>query len=343
MKRIFLFVFFFFSTLPVFAGDNLHIAQLGDFMLENGDTLKDLRVGYRTFGTLNQQKSNAILNPTWFGGTSEHLSHLIGRDKLIDSTDFFIICIDALGNGVSSSPSNSALQPGDSFPEFSVRDMVNSQYLLLTKILNIHHLYGIIGGSMGSMQVFQWLVSHPDFIDKAVAYVCTPKPSTFDLLIFNTYLQIIESGKKSNMPANEILKSLRMTQSLIARTPGYFVKNISHEKLPEFLNSYNDTSKTTFTVENWERQTRAMITHDITKSFGGAWEKTAAAIRSEVFIIVAEQDHYINPTPALKLAKLINARTLILKSNCGHLAVGCQLKLCREQIRDFFKNKHNQE
>ncbi|NOZ62618.1 MAG: alpha/beta fold hydrolase [Calditrichaeota bacterium] len=341
MKRLFLTLLFLSFAIHAYADSNLHIARLGDFVLESGDTLKDLRVGYRTFGQLNQEKSNAILNPTWFGGTSEHLSHFIGPNNLIDSTGYFIICVDALGNGVSSSPSNSELQPGDQFPVFTIRDMVNSQYLLLTKVLGIENLYGIIGGSMGSMQVLQWIVSYPDFIDKAVAYVCTPKPSTFDLLIFHTYLQIIESGKKSRQPENEILKTLRMTQALIARTPEHRVQHISREEFADFLASFDAPKKLYFTVDNWEYQTRAMISHDITRSFGGSMEKAAATIKAKVFIIVAKQDHYINPTPALKLAQMINAETLILKSNCGHLAVGCQLELCRAQIADFFENKNH--
>ncbi len=337
MKRFFWIFLLSILLTTISLASDLRIANLGDFVLESGDTLKDLRIGYRTFGLLNQKKSNAILNPTWFGGTSEHLSHLVGPDKLIDSTRYFIICVDALGNGVSSSPSNSELQPGEQFPIFTIRDMVNSQYLLLTKVLGIEHLYGIIGGSMGSMQVFQWIVSYPDFIDKAVAYVCTPQPSSFDLLIFHTYLQIIKSGKQSHQSEQEILKTLRMAQSLIARTPAHRVQHISREEFPDFLASFDNPKKLYFTVDNWEYQTRAMISHDIAQTFDGSMQKAAAAIKAKVLIIVAEQDHYINPKPALELAKMINADTLILKNNCGHLAVGCQFELCRERIADFFK------
>lgn len=54
-------------------------AELGDFKLESGEYIYDCKIGYRTFGTLNEEKSNAILNPTWFAGTSEHsrLPHVI--------------------------------------------------------------------------------------------------------------------------------------------------------------------------------------------------------------------------------------------------------------------------
>src|SRR5262245_49115039 len=97
-------------ALPTFAQE-LMFADLGEFALESGSLLHDCRIGYRTFGSLNPQKSNAVLFPSWNTGTSQSLARLIGPGKLVDSTKYFVIAVDALGNGVSSSPSNSRQQP----------------------------------------------------------------------------------------------------------------------------------------------------------------------------------------------------------------------------------------
>ncbi|MDW8205797.1 MAG: hypothetical protein RMJ87_12270 [Cytophagales bacterium] len=81
-------------------------------MLENQQVIQNCRIGYRTLGKFNATKSNVILFATYFTGKSEDLvSYVGGKDKLLDSTRYFIILTDALGNGVSSSPSNSDLQP----------------------------------------------------------------------------------------------------------------------------------------------------------------------------------------------------------------------------------------
>src|SRR5258708_35502252 len=96
----------------------------------------------------------------------------VGQD--VETTKFYLILIDALGNGVSSSPSNSISQSKILFPQFSIRDMVNTQYKMLTEKLNIHHLAAIVGGSMGALQALQWAVSYPDFMDKVVAIETTP-------------------------------------------------------------------------------------------------------------------------------------------------------------------------
>src|SRR6266581_6328610 len=89
------------------ADGDQQIAQLHTCKLASGRQIDDCFLGYRTWGTLNADQSNAILWPSWFSGNSNNIAQFVGADKIIDPAKFFLIAVDALGDGVSSSPSNS--------------------------------------------------------------------------------------------------------------------------------------------------------------------------------------------------------------------------------------------
>src|SRR5215813_2319400 len=105
----------------------------GDLKLESGEAIKDFSISYVTHGTLNAKKSNAILMVTAISGNHHRLDFMIGAGKALDPDKYFIICTDAIGNGPTTSPSNSKAQPRMTFPKFAIRDMVESQYRLLTE------------------------------------------------------------------------------------------------------------------------------------------------------------------------------------------------------------------
>src|SRR3954447_9517133 len=129
-------------------GQDQRFASLSDFQLENGDVIRDLTIGYRTFGTMNANRSNIIIYLTWAGGRTSQLNlEPNDKGKLIDTNKYFVVAIDALANGVSSSPSNSKEQPRMKFPQYTFRDLVNAEHLLLTKALKIDHVRAVTGVS----------------------------------------------------------------------------------------------------------------------------------------------------------------------------------------------------
>ena len=121
-----------------------------------------------------------MLVEPWFQGTSGKLARDIGPGGLVDTSKHFAILVDPLGNGVSSSPSNSRRQPAARFPRFSMRDIVASQHQLITEVLGLVHLTAVVGVSMGGMLVFQWVTSYPDFMDKGISIVGSPQTQPDD-------------------------------------------------------------------------------------------------------------------------------------------------------------------
>jgi homoserine O-acetyltransferase len=312
------------------------LANIGDFITVSGDTITNCTLGYRTFGKLNEDSSNVIIYPSWFGGTSEHVGCLVAPGKLLDPTDHFVIVIDALSNGISSSPSNYA--GGNKFPEITIRDMVKSEYQFLNKHLGFKSVYGAIGGSMGSMQVFEWVTMYPEYIKKAVAYVSTPKPTAHDLLQWNIRLEIIDSYRKLGATDKQIQKLLNMQSSLMARSPGWNADNINRDEFDKFLTTFNGEPDSRFTVDNYRSQLIAMLSHNIYTHYNGSIEETVKAIQTDLLLIVSETDHLVHPKSAIEFAELSGAKIFLLKNNSGHLGISEELGYCSKLINDFFNN-----
>ncbi|HUN54285.1 MAG TPA: alpha/beta fold hydrolase [Smithella sp.] len=320
------------------AQDNLKIADLGDYTLENGQVIRDCRLAYRTFGDLNSTKSNVILFPTWLAGTTQDLVDLglIGPGKTADSSKYFIIAVDAFGNGVSSSPSNSKSQPDQLFPRFSIKDMVNAQHLLLTQYLHLPRAYGVIGISMGAMMAYQWMVSYPDFFNKAVAVVGTPRLTSYDLLLWQSELSAIDADRERPHGENKAMKTVGAIHNLHLRTPHYIVTHTTPEAFPQFLAEMEKS----FMKRNefdWACQLKAVMDHDIYRSFGEAIDPAAKTIRAKALIIWAQQDLTVNPEPAKEIAGYLHADTFEFSGDCGHLSFLCEGDALRDAVKRFMQ------
>jgi homoserine O-acetyltransferase/O-succinyltransferase len=312
-------------------------ARLGDFRLESGEVIRDCRIGYRTFGTLNKDSSNVVLATTWASGTTEQFAGNIGPGRLIDSTKYYVVAVDALANGISSSPSNSRLQPRMRFPRFTLRDTVNTQHRLLTKVLGINHVRAVVGISMGGMQTFQWLVSHPDFMDKAVPIIGSPRLAPYDLLHWQTQLDAIfrdPEWKRGNYVRNPARVAEAEFGALLLTTPEDYNKRMTRQKVfEELAKAKQETGG--FDANNKIRQVQSMMALDVTEGFGGSLERAAAAVKAEVFVIVASKDHVVTPGPAVEFAKLLRAKLLVLDNDCGHNAPWCEQQRVNKAVADF--------
>src|SRR5579864_9672955 len=191
-------------------------AQLGDFKMQGGDVIQDFRLGYRTLGKLNANRSNAVLWPTWLGGKSEDLLKFVGPGKVVDTTNYFVILVDAIGDGISSSPSNSKKQALMKFPVFGIRDMVEAERRLLTEMLHVSHLRAVMGISMGGMQTFEWAVAYPDFMDLAIPIVGSPQSTSFDKLLWTSQIDALELDPAWNNgnPSGPLMRGFAISEEI---------------------------------------------------------------------------------------------------------------------------------
>ncbi len=331
MKKVLALVGLVWVVATAHGQDTLRYAALGDLPLTNGGVLRDCRVGYRTMGKLNRDRSNAILFPTWFGGLSKDLVVHTAPGGIADSTRYFVVLVDALGNGVSSSPSNSAQQP---FPQLSIRDMVNSQYQLVTQQLKLDRLFAVMGVSMGGMQALQWLVSYPSFVRKVVSMVGTPRQTAYDLLLWNTQLEAIEQVRRQGLDAQAAMPVVNMIHTLHLYTPQNRAAKV--ENAAEYVANAKKM-RTHPDADDWAAQLQAMIGHDIYRESNTDPAGIAAIARAQTMVVVATQDQMVNPAPSVALARHLKARLVELTGDCGHLATGCEGKKMNEAVRGFLQ------
>ena len=330
-----LLTFVFLAGSNTLANDSVQYANLGDFQLDNGSVIRDCRLGYLTAGTLNAQKSNIILVPTWLAGTSKELFALgfIGPGKLFDSSKYFIIAMDSFGNGVSSSPSNSQPQPGQDFPHFSIRDMVRAQHFLLTEKMNIQHVYAVAGISMGSMQTFEWLVSYPTFMDRCIPILGGPWNTSHEMLFWSAQLGILENIAECK-GSREAMKALTPLHVMQVWTRDYRTEHTSPSGFSTFLAGEQEKF-VLYDAANWASQVRAIMNHDILKNFGGSRVKAAEAARAKCLVISAEQDQIQSIKETRTFACLIHADILELNGACGHFSFFCDHENLKKMVHSF--------
>jgi homoserine O-acetyltransferase len=147
------------------------IFEPGDVVLQNGATIRNCKLAYKTFGTLNAAKNNVIVYPTWYSGHHTENEWLIGAGKALDPTTQFIIIPNMLGNGLSSSPSNTP-EPYNAarFPKITAYDNVKLQHRLVTEKFGIERIPLVTGWSMGALQTFHWGAMYPSMVERIAPF-----------------------------------------------------------------------------------------------------------------------------------------------------------------------------
>ncbi len=319
---------------PPLAADHIDAPHrefaLGDLALESGVSIVDYRQSYVTHGTLNAERSNAVLVCASLSGTHHRLDFLIGAGKALDPARWFVIATDPIGNGLSTSPSNSTAQPGMRFPRFALRDMVEAQRRLLAEHLGIERLHAVVGASMGGMQALQWAVSHPAFMDRIVAMTPMAKTSPWAVLV-------TEAARSCLMADPAWTGDGFSAEPERGRRAFVAVMSVLATKTPEALAPLGDRAAALHWFDGVLAQQRAIgvdphdylyqswayEAHDVGGG-GGFGGDTAAALRSvqaKALVLCPPADLF-NPTAAGRAAAegIPRARFVEIPSAQGHQA-----------------------
>jgi homoserine O-acetyltransferase len=302
--------------------------------LDCGKIINNFPVAYETYGILNKNKDNAILifhaltGDQFVSGVNPITkkdgwwSYAVGPDKAIDTNKYFIICANVIG-GCMGSYGPSDVDPttnkilGTSFPVTTINDMVNAQYNLL-EFFKIDKLFCVTGGSMGGMQVLQFVSNFPDKAKIAVPIACTASHSAQNIAFNELGRQSIMadanwvSGNYSNekLNPNKGLSVARMAAHIT-----YLSKNGLQEKFGRKLQERDDLKfsfDADFQIESYLRYqgsvfvdrfdansylyiTRAMDYFDLIKQHDGNLSKAFVKSKTK-FLVISFTSDWLYPT-----------------------------------------------
>ena len=317
---------------------------LGDLPLESGEVIRDFAISYVTHGTRAPADDNVILVLTAIGSIHHRLDFLIGPGRPLDPDRHFIICADAIGNGMSTSPSNSPVQPDLAFPRFAIRDMVASQQRLLDS-LGIRQLAAIVGASMGGMQALQWGVSDPQRMRGIVALVPMARTRPWSVAMNEVARRILmaDPGWPSGPYGAGFDAWAALTRVVTNRTPGALA-TMAADAVPGLVADVIATArKVASDPLDWVYQSFAYDAHDVgtTSGFGGDTEAALRSIRAATLLLVPQLDLYNPIDDAVEAAGLIANATLVrLGGDAGHAVAADtspQLSDVRTTIGEFLR------
>ena len=256
-RQVALGIIFFLASLP--AAAQQPAPADGDYILRNfhfksGESLPELRIHYRTFGSAARDAqgrvTNAVLILHGTGGsgtnflTPDFAGVLFGPGQLLDAARYFIVIPDSIGNGRSSKPSDGLRMR---FPQFEYDDAVALQYRLLTDHLQVNHLRLLIGTSMGCMHSWVWGYTYPDFMDALMPLACLPtEVGGLNRMRRQMMLDVIrndpewKNGDYTSQPRTglraAIYLSLLVTQSQLQMQKHYPTRESADRFLEDYVN-----------------------------------------------------------------------------------------------------------
>ncbi|MGW1739063.1 alpha/beta fold hydrolase [Nocardia sp. NPDC001965] len=307
---------------------------LPDFELENGAVLPAAVLAYATYGELAPGRDNAIVFPTWFAGTHESNEWLIGPGRPVDTDHYFVIVPNTFGNGLSSSPSNTAAPfDGPRFPSITMRDNVEAQYRLVTEHFGIDELALVLGCSMAAMQTYQWAVDHPGMVRRALPYCGAPRtPAHGRIFVDSLRAALTSPANEAGVPAIPSHAALATFARVFA---AWGFSQAFHRQEEYRALGFDSPEETTdgFWIANFAgldvgdvlSQLDTWMTGDVSRSprFGGDLHGALAAIEAQLVSLACDTDLYFPPEDeAAAAAHIPNGKALTIRSVWGHQAGG---------------------
>jgi homoserine O-acetyltransferase len=280
------------------------------FSLENGQILEDIRIGYHTYGNLNAAADNVVWICHALTANSDVVRWwpgMVGGHRYINPEKHFIVCANILGSCYGSSgPLSENRATGksyfSSFPQITIRDMVNA-HILLRKHLGIKQIRLLMGGSMGGYQALEWSLMEPSVIQDLFLIATSAAESAWGIAVHSAQRLAIEADSSWTDRSEEAgAKGLRAARAIGILTYRNYAIMKEKQSDPEInkLDNYRASSYISYQGNKLSRRfnaysywllTKAMDSHNIARNrAGGDMKKMLAGIKQRTLIVGITSD-----------------------------------------------------
>jgi len=219
--------------------------ELGDFALQCGALLPDAKIVYKTFGSLNDRRDNAVVYPTWFNGQHTDNEWLIGEEMALDPSRYFIVVPNMFGNGLSTSPSNRPdLVIGSGYPLVTVYDNVVAQHRLLTEKLGVSEIALATGWSMGAQQAYHWGALYPDLVKRLMPFCGSARTAEHNRVFLDGVKAVLSLGMAVDERSERSLRAAGRVYAGWAFSQSFYRQNLwstlGFSSVEEFIAAFWD-------------------------------------------------------------------------------------------------------
>jgi homoserine O-acetyltransferase/O-succinyltransferase len=292
-----------------------------DFAFENGSVLPELRVAYETHGKLNAGRDNAILLVHGTSGNRHAFDAIIGPGKTFDTDKNFVITVDAIGGGDSSSPRDGL---GQDFPRYTIRDMMTAQHALVTRGLELATLRAVGGSSMGSFVSLEWGIHHPEMVRSLVLLVPSPKAEANFQLTVDLMTSVValdpewQGGRYTHNPVEGLRLAGMLYYPWVVSAP-YL------DRLPATLLA-KELEESARSFGNWDANSlvlryAASRAHDVSAPFGGDTTAALAQVAAPTLVLPSASDRLLGLDGARRIRDGVKQASYAeIPSDLGHRA-----------------------
>lgn len=325
--------------------------DLGNYKLISGETINNAKLAYKTQGTLNAAKDNAILFPHMWSGTSASMEIFIGEDRPIDPSKYFIILPGQFANGFSSSPSNTpAPQNGGAFPNVMIGDDVVAQHRLVTEHFGIKELQLVTGWSMGAAQTYEWAVRFPDMVKRAAPFAGFAKTTPHNYLFVRSHENSLKSDPawadgfyKDSRDVALGLRRHAENWSVMGLCSEFYKQEawraVGFESLDEFITGFWEAYFEPMDPNNLIWMGWKWRHGDVSAHADGDLPKALKRITAKMIIVSFGNDMFFPPADVEAEAKLIDgAEYRCIDSLLAHFAMFCMTEDDKQAIDKVFSD-----